>query len=381
MDDPTPNLDAVREAMQFTWSQERSRQLYGGLGRRRRRHFARSAGVWSAFAALVCALGWVILPPWPKGPAPVASKSRAVEPQARTISAVPRAEPAVVPELPSAAAAVDTRAARDIKLADGSNVHMGATSELRVVHDEPTYIELELERGSALFDVVPNKQRAFSVSAGKVRVTVLGTVFTVERKDTHVRVGVTRGKVRVSVGARATTLRAGQTKSFSNSGHTSRAGAHDDAKDTWRTLSDSGDYTGAYRMISAGADVPDEPEALMDAADAARLSHHPDAALSFLQMVVSNHATSPVAPQAAFMLGQLLQRTGAPLKAAGAFRVARELEPEGSLAQDALAREVEAWSKAGRSSEAQRSARMYEERYPGGRWLDAIRAQVGSRVH
>jgi transmembrane sensor len=121
---------------------------------------------------------------------------------------------------------------------------------------------------------------------------------------------------------------------------------------------------------------PDDSETLMEAADAARLSHHPKAALGFLRSVVSSHATSPLAPQAAFMSGQLLERLGVPLEAADAFKTARELAPAGSLAEDALAREVEAWSKAGRIAEARRSARVYEQRYPGGRWLRAIHANV-----
>ena len=313
----------------------------------------------------------------------MASKSLPVEPQARAVAA--EAQPAVVHDHASAKGAPNTRAARDIALADGSDVHVRTASDLLVVRDDAAHIELSLERGSALFDVVPNREREFSVSAGMVRVTVLGTEFTVEREDGQVRVGVTRGKVRVSSAAGVTIVRAGQAKSFESGsakatagGRSPRAASRDEAKTSWRALSKDGDYEGAYPMIVAGADVPDDSEALMDAADAARLSHHPQAALGFLRKVVSNHATSAVAPQAAFMSGQLLQRLGEPLEAADAFRTAQELAPAGSLAEDGLAREVEAWSNAGHTAEAQRSARMYEERYPSGRWLRAIQAHVGS---
>jgi transmembrane sensor len=74
----------------------------------------------------------------------------------------------------------------------------------------------------------------------------------------------------------------------------------------------------------------------------------------------------------------MLERMGQPLAAADAFKVARELAPAGSLAEDALAREVEAWSKAGRVAEARRGARMYEARYPDGRWLQTGQLQAGS---
>ena len=53
---------------------------------------------------------------------------------------------------------------------------------------------------------------------------------------------------------------------------------------------------------------------------------------------------------------------GASAADADAFATARQLAPNGSLAQDALAREVEAWSKAGRPDDAYRAARQYVAR-------------------
>jgi transmembrane sensor len=119
----------------------------------------------------------------------------------------------------------------------------------------------------------------------------------------------------------------------------------------------------------------------MDAADAARLSGHPDASVTYLRKVLRNHRESPVAPLAAFTLGRvLLERLGQPSEAADAFATARSLAPEGSLAQDALAREVEAWSKAGHPHEAYERARLYVENYPRGRRLRAVQLYGGLRA-
>jgi transmembrane sensor len=162
-----------------------------------------------------------------------------------------------------------------------------------------------------------------------------------------------------------------------------RAARHASAREEappWRSLSQSGDYEAAYQLLAEGTVVEDDSETLLDAADAARLSGHPEAASRYLRSVLVRHRTSPVAPLAAFTLGRvLLERLGQPSEAAAAFATARELSPEGSLAQDALAREVEAWSKAGHPQEAYERARLYVSSYPEGRRLKAVQLYGGLR--
>jgi transmembrane sensor len=143
-------------------------------------------------------------------------------------------------------------------------------------------------------------------------------------------------------------------------------------------LSQSGDYEGAYRLLQQSTVEDDDSGALLDAADAARLSGHPQVAVTYLRKVLDQHGESPVAPLAAFTLGRvLLERLGQPSEAADAFATARQLAPNGSLAQDALAREVEAWSKAGRPDDAYRAARQYVDTYPKGRRLRAVQLYGG----
>jgi transmembrane sensor len=149
-------------------------------------------------------------------------------------------------------------------------------------------------------------------------------------------------------------------------------------KVSWRSLCQSGDYDAAYRLLESGVDVENDPAALMDAADAARLSNHPEASVGYLRRVLRQHSRSPVAPLAGFTLGRvLLERLGQPSEAAEAFALARSIAPQGSLAQDALAREVEAWSKAGNSHEAYERAQLYVQLYPSGRRLRAVRLYGG----
>lgn len=62
--------------------------------------------------------------------------------------------------------------------------------------------EVRLEAGQALFAVAADARKPFSVSAGPVRITALGTRFSVRRRDGGgVDVAVEEGRVRVSSGA------------------------------------------------------------------------------------------------------------------------------------------------------------------------------------
>jgi transmembrane sensor len=147
---------------------------------------------------------------------------------------------------------------------------------------------------------------------------------------------------------------------------------------SWRSLSKNGDYDAAYALIAQGTEVDDDPAALMDAADAARLSGHPAGAVKYLERVLAEHRNSPVAPLAAFTLGRVyLDHLGQPHRAAESFALARRLEPAGSLAQDALAREVESLSKGGEEREANLKAKEYLRSYPNGRRVRAVQLYGG----
>jgi len=148
-----------------------------------------------------------------------------------------------------------------------------------------------------------------------------------------------------------------------------------DAKQkAWREAAEQGEFEHAYKLLAGShSPVADDVEELLLAADSARLSGHPEAALPFLRKVVDRHAKDSRAPLAAFTLGGvLMQQLGQPREAEAAYAKARELSLNASLAEDALARQVEAAHRAGDAPRARALAREYLERYPSGRRLHAV---------
>ncbi len=82
-------------------------------------------------------------------------------------------------------------------LADGSRVDLGAKTRI-VARFTNTERFISVDAGEALFDVVKDPQRPFIVQAGAVRVTAVGTAFTVRRSTDRTVVAVSEGVVRVA---------------------------------------------------------------------------------------------------------------------------------------------------------------------------------------
>lgn len=407
MDDLAQEIAVIRDELTPEWDDERNDRLFAGVGRtRRRRRIQRitAASALGAAAAVALVIGVQQLAPRGGNAGELAGRNVPVSPTSAPLAVS-------VPAQRAAAVAVTrVRAEQRVHLSDGSTAQTYPKSELDVLKNEPTNIGLRLVAGRARFDVVPDSKRSFTVDAGPVQVAVIGTVFEVEREGGRVRVGVTEGKVRVHTPEGLEFVAKGDSVWFDEAGvresdfvfeepieSTPRPSAREHggsskarrqvgredsqpsaASVSWRSLCQSGDYDAAYRLLENGAVVDNAPAALMDAADAARLSGHAEASVSYLRRVLGDHARSPVAPLAGFTLGRvLLERLGQPSEAAEAFALARSSAPNGSLAQDALAREVEAWSKAGKSHEAYQRAQLYVQTYPNGRRLRAVRLYGG----
>jgi transmembrane sensor len=254
-------------------------------------------------------------------------------------------------------------------LSEGSAIELTTPeAELVVESDQPQRIAVRLSAGGAHFDVVPNlAQRQFSVVAGAIEVVVVGTVFDVTLSGERVHVAVTHGKVRVLSPAGVTFIAAGESREFDDQVGPPPQAADDDAAKARTT---------PVQLLRREPPAPrarpepasNEVDGWMDAADAARQRGHLETAALYLRKVVSGHRESPATPLAAFTLGRLLlERLGRPGEAAAAFATARELAPAGSLASDALAREVEAWSKAGHADLAADRARVFLQAYPSSR--------------
>ena len=119
---------------------------------------------------------------------------------------------------------------------------------------------------------------------------------------------------------------------------------------------------------------------LLLAADAARLSGHPKAALTYIERVLHDHPKDPRAPSAAYTLGKIYLQTKDNSRAAELFAKARALAPEGPLASDALAREVQAWSRASDNAKARARAEEYVRLYPNGDQIQSVKRQRWPRI-
>lgn len=308
-------------------------------------------------------------------------------------------DPVTVPEAAVIATTHgDQTQAGALHFADGS-VASPLSDDSTLVADEvsPSSVAVRLERGAARFEVTPRPERLFQVRAGPVSVLVLGTIFSVRHQAQGVAVEVERGRVRVAWEGGVQLLEAGESGIFppepadespdlveeptteplasAPRPHLRTETPPRPAPDlTWQELAEQGQFDEAWTALQSSGRTPQSMEELLLAADVARLTGHPGDASRWLRQAVDGHSGDPRASVAAFTLGRvLLNQSGQPREAAEAFARARRLSPGGALAEDALAREVEAWFRAGAPEAARQRAEQYLERYPRGRRAGAVR--------
>jgi transmembrane sensor len=177
----------------------------------------------------------------------------------------------------------------------------------------------------------------------------------------------------------------------------------------WRVLAKQGDFPAAYRMIHDKAKPvsPTDVDDLLLAADVARRSGHAADSVPYLERALALHHGAREHQRAlpggtrrgrleepsqgsslgdaraavvAFTLGRVRQSDlDDPAGAADAFARARAAAPHGSLAEDALAREVEARFRAGDKARAHALAEEYVKTWPSGTRMRAVRHFGGLR--
>lgn len=96
-----------------------------------------------------------------------------------------------------------------IELADGSRILLDSGSALDV-QLTPGGRRIELRKGEALFEVAHDPQRPFTVQAGDLSATALGTVYSVRRDADATAVTVARGRVAVRDPSGEAVLEAGE---------------------------------------------------------------------------------------------------------------------------------------------------------------------------
>lgn len=365
MDELARRLERARQHVEVGWDRDAARKGWVAIEQRRRRRLvARGALVTVAVVALGVVGGRAL---WPGEGDPLA-------------------------EGPAAPLYFD----------DGTTaMPLDESASLRVVEQGPERTVVALERGGGYFSVAPDRAREFRVEAGDTRVTVLGTRFTVERVGAQVSVAVLRGRVEVEREGTRVVLGAGEQRWFgaasdpvaerpepaldaippepAPSPETAEAPRARRApprerppREDWRSLAESGEYAASYALLTR-TEVRDHPRDLLLAADVARLSGHPAESVRFLRRVTEGHPGDPRAALASFTLGRvLLDAMNRPGDAAAAFAASRRMG-DGSLAEDSLAREVEARSRAGDHAGARARAEEYLARYPQGRRMQAVR--------
>ena len=360
------------------------RLVAGGRARARRRQLARTALVCAAAGA--AAVIFVLRRP--------IDGSHATAP---TLATAPKGI------APPAAEKTPARAA-PLRLADGSvATPLDDASAIALRERSARRVTLDLVRGRGRFEVTPRAERAFSVRAGDVTITVLGTVFTVERVADRIGVGVERGRVLVDWGTGTRRLEVGESGWFPPLATSERLQPaaisaaravrhaprepHADSAPSAPEAATPAAPPAPAASVQPPSTAPSPParvraaetaESLLAAADVARLDGRARDGAALLRRALTDHRTDPRAPLAAFTLGRvLLMDLGEARAAATAFAEARALSPAGPFAEDALAREVEALAKAGDTGAAHARARDYQRLYPNGRRASAVRAFGG----
>ena len=373
-----PEIDLALQRVNVRWNAQQTERALAGLHKRMQRR-ARTAQVGVGVAAL--ALGV-----WLFGPRVGEMYRSAVDARADRVAPAERAP---------------------ITFSDGSRLTaLDSQTRVSVLEAVPERIVAGVDRGSVRFEVSHRPERVFRAQAGDVAVEALGTIFTVERLEPGVWVSVTRGRVRVEWPDGSRELAVGEADWFpprastdgevaSNTATAERQGStldeipavpvSDDELSRpasgdgsrgarWKALAAQGKHREAYDAL--GSLSPTQlrnPEELLMAADTARLSGHPSRAVPFLERVLTQFRRDPRAPLAAFTLGRTLIALGSPAKAAQRFAEVRSFAPSGSLPEDALAREVEAWSLAGQQDRARERALEYLRLYPRGQRSTGVR--------
>ena len=339
--------------------QDVERLVQGGRERRQRHRTRRSLGTGLVLGALGTVLIALLLR-WSatfdgfEAAAPAASL-QPVAPLHTPTQPAPSASP--TPEI--------------VTLRDQSRaIALDPDTRLAVEEDAPERVRVRLERGRARFEVARRPARSFTVRAGNVTVSVVGTTFGVELVADRIGVTVETGAVEVDWGLGQKRLLAGESGWFPPL-----------VMDAQRETS-----VDSARPVKGGNSTPAAPgsgtrtsprtaQQLLSEVDAARSSGNSTRAVELLRELLRDYPNDPRAPLAAFTLGRvLLNELGRPREAAAAFEQVRQKAPSSQFAEDALAREVEAWARASEPGRARALATAYLERYPSGRHARQVKA-------
>jgi TolA-binding protein len=298
-------------------------------------------------------------------------------------------------------------------LQDGTRLDLESRTSLAGTAAVAGKVELELRRGHASFDVTHNPARQFRVRAGSVTVVVLGTRFSVTRRDGKVTVAVQRGKVAVENGTDVAYLTPGQSwegaerggpraaavsgESLASPGAPLVDSANRESADASKTGVTAPEVTApevaapvtapdlsasefaASRpnpaiakpngsgVTAAGVEASNRAKELFDASREARRVGDSRRAAQLLQQLVAQYPADTRAGLAAFELARIRADVLGDLGGAiTALEQALRLSPQGSFRQDALARLAQAYERSGRTQACKATRQRYLDAYGEG---------------
>jgi transmembrane sensor len=284
----------------------------------------------------------------------------------------------------------------EVSFDDGSAIEVRSGARLDLLESTARAFSVALRAGTAAFEVHPGGPRVWRVVCGPVTVEVVGTRFTVTRDETKVKVSVQRGAVLVSgEPVPDHVVRLGPTQSIvvrllpSGAEGAARKEDRDETPRENAPTSSSASAAARSRAALAGslvapvppgsaipagsaneAEPPPPVEAMLARADEARLAGRYQDAATILERVVAEDGAAPKAYLAEFSLGRLyLDSLGDPARAATHFSRALMRGLPDALAEDACARLVESYARAGDPAAAHSAAERYRARYAQGRRL------------
>ncbi len=361
---------AIQDATQVTWDQERTQRARDGIVLKKKKHKQKQI---IASAISLASLGALLF---------YFGMTQTTQPS-------PNLAQKSVPS---------------IQFADGSVAFPNGPHTLIVQHSSTERIVLDLQQGTSQFEVAPNPNRRFIVRAGNVHVTVIGTKFSVDRSpDDQVRVQVTQGRVRVDATNGVWFLNAGELGTFPGQAIQAKAPkeppptqepppppnvtprppkpqnvvrriqprpeVRPKAKPklaitpkTWEQLASKGNFKeAAQRLELVSPSALNSANSLMRAAEVMRFAGQPRRSIKFLESIETRYPNDAQAPMALFLRARTLL-TSKPCLAAQLFAKIQHTK----LAEDALAREVEALGRCGNLQRANIRAQVYKTRYPHG---------------
>ena len=274
-------------------------------------------------------------------------------------------------------------------------------SEVRVVAAGPRRARIELVRGSARFASAEGAAQpvAVEIAAGPVSmsVTALSWSFAVARHPAEVEIVVFHGTLLVRDGSRSVEVTSGETRRFplarakrpaepvrdvlpaemqERVPERAAEAESEPASEASEPASEAASEPAAEAATAPEPAADPTPELLREA-DRLRRARRPREAAALLRSSLDS-VTAGQGAVVAFTLGRiLLEDLRQPAGAADAFARARQLAGSGALAEDALAREVSAWRRAGQRQRARQRAEEYVRTYPHGYRIDAVRREGG----